>query len=116
MAEKAELLAGTLDLLILRAVSLSFSDGVHGCGIVRRIAQMSDGALTIGQGALYPALGRLEQQGWLRSWWGKSTSHRRAKYYALTTAGQTKLEEKTQSWHGIVSVMANALRFSAWEL
>ena len=116
MAEQVELLAGTLDLLILSAVSLSYSEGVHGCGLVRRIAQISDGALRIGQGALYPALGRLEQQGWLRSWWGTSTRNRRAKYYALTAEGQTKLEERRQSWHRIASTMARTLQFSAWEL
>src|ERR1700730_5872 len=99
MAEKTELLRGTLDLLILKAVYLSLpSKGVHGYGILGRIAQITGGALTIGQGALYPALGRLEQRGLLRSWWGTSTNHRRAKYYGFTADSHTRASGENQEW------------------
>ncbi|HUJ22160.1 MAG TPA: PadR family transcriptional regulator [Bryobacteraceae bacterium] len=106
MAHQAELLPGTLDLLILKAVSLG---ALHGYGVLLRIGQISGGALTIEQGALYPALYRLEARGLLASEWGNSENNRRAKYYRLTAAGRRRLREETESWNRLVSAMASAL-------
>jgi len=103
----AELLPGTLDMLILKAVSLRPE---HGYGVLLRIQQISEGALSIEQGALYPALCRLEHRGLLASEWGTSENHRRAKYYTLTPAGRKKLAQETESWKRLVSAMAAALR------
>ena len=107
MRTKAELLPGTLDLLILKAVSLSPQ---HGYGVLLRIEQITGGALTIEQGALYPALYRLEQQGVLASEWGTSDSNRRAKYYRLTASGRKRLGEETAGWNRLVAAMAAALK------
>jgi PadR family transcriptional regulator, regulatory protein PadR len=107
MAEQAELLPGTLDLLILKAVSLSSE---HGYGILLRIEQITGGALTIEQGALYPALARLEHQGLLTAEWGTSDNNRRAKFYSLTAAGRKRLKEETQRWNRIALAMTTALR------
>ncbi len=108
MAEKqAELLPGTLDLLILKAVSLSSE---HGYGILLRIEQITGGALTIEQGALYPALARLEHQGLLAAEWGTSDNNRRAKFYSLTAAGRKRLKEETQRWNRLALAMTTALR------
>ena len=106
MADQAELLPGTLDLLILKAVSLG---ELHGYGVLLRIGQISGGALTIEQGALYPALYRLEVQGLLESEWGISENNRRAKYYRLTPAGRKRLREETASWNRLVSAITAAL-------
>jgi transcriptional regulator len=106
MAEPAELLPGTLDLLILKAVSLG---KLHGYGVLLRIEQISGGALQIQQGALYPALYRLEHRGLIKSEWGVSENNRRAKYYRLTNAGRRGLGEETASWNRVVEVMALAL-------
>ena len=103
----ATLLPGTLDLLILKAVSLG---EVHGYGVLLRIEQISGGALQIQQGALYPALYRLEQQGLLRAEWGTSENNRRARFYRLTPAGRRRLGEETASWERLSEVMALALR------
>jgi len=113
MHDQAELLPGTLDLLILKAVSLG---ELHGYGILLRIGQISGGALTIEQGALYPALYRLEVQGLLESEWGVSENNRRAKYYRLTPAGRKRLREETESWNRLVSAVAAALRAKAQEV
>src|SRR5436189_5492294 len=94
MAQQAELLPGTLDLLILKAVSLG---ALHGYGVLLRIGQISSGALTIEQGALYPALYRLEARRLLRSEWGVSENNRRAKYYPLAAAGRKRLRTETGS-------------------
>lgn len=107
MAEQAELLPGTLDLLILKAVSLAPE---HGYGVLLRIEQITGGALTIEQGALYPALYRLEHQGLLETEWGTSDNNRRAKYYSLTAAGRRRLKEETQRWNRIALAMTTALR------
>jgi PadR family transcriptional regulator len=107
MKTKAELLPGTLDLLILKAVSLSPQ---HGYGVLLRIEQITGGALTIEQGALYPALYRLERQGVLASEWGTSDSNRRAKYYRLTASGRKRLGEETAGWNRLVAAMAAALK------
>ncbi len=98
MSNQAQLLPGTLDLLILRAVSLG---PLHGYGILLRIGQISDNALLIEQGALYPGLFRLVRQSLLKSSWGASENNRRAKFYALTPAGRKRLCEETASlnWH-----------------
>ena len=107
MAEHAELLPGTLDLLILKAVSLGPQ---HGYGVLLRIEQITGGALTIEQGALYPALYRLEHQGLLDTEWGTSDNNRKAKYYSLTTAGRRRLKEETQRWNRTALAMTTALR------
>jgi transcriptional regulator len=107
MADQADLLPGTLDLLILKAVSLG---ALHGYGVLLRIGQITHGALLVEQGALYPALYRLEHQGLLDSEWGTSDNNRRAKYYALTTAGRRRLREETDSWNRLVGAMSMALK------
>ncbi len=106
MAAQAELLPGTLDLLILKAVSLG---SLHGYGILLRIEQISRGALLIEQGALYPALFRLLRQGLLKASWGTSDNNRRAKYYELTTAGRKRLREERDGWNRLVTAMGSAL-------
>jgi len=102
----AELLPGTLDLLILKAVSLG---NVHGYGVLLRIQQVSDGALEIQQGALYPALYRLEHRGLIGSEWGRSDNNRRAKFYHLTPAGREHLGEEEAGWNRLVEAMALVL-------
>lgn len=106
MPERADLLPGTLDLLILKAVSLGPQ---HGYGILLRIEQISKGALSIEQGALYPALYRLERRGLLKTEWGVSENHRKAKFYQLTPAGAKCLDEETVGWNRLVSAMRLAL-------
>ncbi|HZF07959.1 MAG TPA: PadR family transcriptional regulator [Thermoanaerobaculia bacterium] len=106
MTKTAELLPGTLDLLILKAVSLQ---PLHGYGVLLRIGQISGDALEIPQGSLYPALYRLEHQGLIVAEWGQSENNRRAKYYTLTVAGQRRLDEETASWNRLASAMAAAL-------
>jgi len=106
MANQAELLPGTLDLLILKAVSLG---SLHGYGVLLRIQQISGGALLIEQGALYPALFRLVRQGLLKATWGTSDNNRRAKYYELTTAGRKRLRAEEDDWNRLVTAMASAL-------
>src|ERR1700758_2333852 len=106
MPETAGLLPGTLDLLILKAVSLG---PLHGYGVLLRIEQISGGALQIEQGALYPALYRLEHQGLIAGEWGTSDNNRRAKYYQLTTAGRKRLREQTAGWERLVNAMTAAL-------
>ena len=106
MAEQAQLLPGTLDLLILKAVSLG---PLHGYGVLLRIGQISREALTIEQGALYPALFRLVRQGLLKASWGTSENNRRAKFYELTAAGRKRLQEETDGWNRLVTAIASAL-------
>lgn len=106
MTPAAELLPGTLDLLILKAVSLG---SLHGYGILLRIEQISHGALLIEQGALYPALFRLVRQGLLKASWGTSDNNRRAKYYELTSAGRKRLREEEDGWNRLVAAMGAAL-------
>jgi transcriptional regulator len=102
----AELLPGTLDLLILKAVSLGPQ---HGYGVLLRIEQISDGGFRIDQGALYPALYRLERQGLLDTEWGTSENNRRAKYYSLTAAGRKRLRAETDGWQRLTAAMDAAL-------
>jgi transcriptional regulator len=101
-----ELLPGTLDLLILKAVSLG---QMHGYGILVRIGQISGNALNIEQGALYPALYRLETKGFLAAEWGVSDNNRRAKFYSLTAGGQKRLREETAGWERFAAAMTEAL-------
>jgi transcriptional regulator len=109
----AALLPGTLDLLILKAVSLG---PLHGYGVLLRIGQISGGALNIEQGALYPALYRLELQGLLDTEWGTSENNRRAKFYTLTVAGRKRLREETAGWQKLVDAMTAALTARSTEL
>jgi PadR family transcriptional regulator PadR len=113
MPDQADLLPGTLDLLILKAVSLG---GVHGYGVLLRIEQISDGALAIQQGALYPALYRLEHQGLIASEWGTSDNNRRAKFYRLTRAGRKRLGEEAAGWRRLVAAMTAALAATPQEI
>ena len=106
MTSQTELLPGTLDLLILKAVSLGH---VHGYGVLLRIQQISGGALEIQQGALYPALYRLEHQGLIESEWGRSENNRRAKFYRLTAAGRTRFGEEKDGWSRLAAAMSRAL-------
>jgi PadR family transcriptional regulator PadR len=92
---KAELLQGTLDLLILKSLSLG---PLHGYGIIQRIRQLSGEMLTVEQGSLYPALYRIEQRGWVGSKWGTNETGRKAKFYTLTKAGRRQLSEEEKSW------------------
>jgi PadR family transcriptional regulator, regulatory protein PadR len=103
---QAQLLPGTLDLLILKAVSLG---PLHGYGILLRIEQISRRALLIEQGALYPALFRLVRQGLLKASWGTSDNNRRAKFYELTAAGRKRLREEADGWNRLVAAIASAL-------
>ena len=106
MDKNADLLPGTLDLLILKAVSLK---PLHGYGVLVRIGQISGDALEIPQGSLYPALYRLEHQGLIAAEWGVSENNRRAKYYTLTSGGRRRLREETAGWNRLVAAMTAAL-------
>jgi len=106
MPERASVLPGTLDLLILKALSLGAQ---HGYGVLLRVEQITGQALLIEQGALYPALYRLEHQGAIESEWGVSDNNRRAKFYQLTAVGRKQLREETAIWERMVSVMGVAL-------
>jgi PadR family transcriptional regulator, regulatory protein PadR len=104
--KQTELMQGTLDLLILKAVSLG---PLHGYGVLLRIQQISGEELVIQQGSLYPALYRLEHQGAIASEWGESENNRRAKYYRLTTAGRKRLESETEKWNRMAGIIAGVL-------
>jgi PadR family transcriptional regulator PadR len=105
---KAEVLAGTLDLMVLK--TLDSLGPIHGYGIARRIEQVSEDLLQMNQGTLYPALLRLEQKGWISSKWGVSENNRRAKFYSLTKAGRRQLNTETESWERISAVIARLLQ------
>lgn len=113
MDKRMDLLQGTLDLLILKAVSLG---PLHGYGVLLRIQQISKDRLEIQQGSLYPALYRLEQQGWIASEWGESENKRRAKYYRLTTAGKRKLQSESEKWNQMADVIAGILQTTPEEV
>ena len=106
MGKQLDLLQGTLDMLILKAVSLG---PLHGYGILLRIQQISKDRLEIQQGSLYPALYRLEHQGWISSEWGESENKRKAKYYRLTAAGKRRLQTETENWNRMADVIAGIL-------
>ena len=101
--QKADLLQGTLDLLTLKALSLG---PLHGYGVIQRIRQMSDEMLNIEQGALYPALYRIEQKGWVSSEWGTTETGRQAKFYTLTKAGRKQLAVEEASWDRLALAIA----------
>ena len=107
MANRTELLQGTLDLLILKTLRLG---ELHGWGISKRVRAISNDVLQINQGSLYPALYRLEQQGWIASSWGDSENNRRAKFYRITKSGHKQLAEETASWKRISTAVARVLQ------
>ena len=104
---KSDLLQGTLDMLILKTLAL---ESMHGWGISQRIHQVSQDVLCINQGSLYPALYRLEQQGWITSEWGSSENNRQAKFYSLTKAGRKQLAEERENWERLSSAVARVLQ------
>ncbi len=110
MSEKrADLLRGTLDLLILKAVSLQ---PLHGVGISQRITQITKGAFQVSFGSLFPSLHRMEEKGWIEAEWRSSDNNRRAKYYRLTQAGRAQLKAEEQQWNQLVKIMAAAVQSS----
>lgn len=104
---KTDLLQGTLDMLVLKALALG---PLHGLGVSNRIAQITQGTFQVKPGSLFPALHRMEAAGWLKSAWGESENNRRAKYYRLTKAGQRQLQTETESWERIALAIAQALQ------
>jgi len=113
MDKQMELQQGTLDMLILKAVSLG---PLHGYGVLLRIQQISKDRLEIQQGSLYPALYRLEHQGWITSEWGESENKRKAKYYRLTAAGKRKLQTEAEKWNRMADVIAGILQSTPEEV
>jgi transcriptional regulator len=113
VAKQVDLLQGTLDMLILKAVSLG---PLHGYGVLLRIQQISREQLEIQQGSLYPALYRLEHQGLISSKWGESDNNRKAKFYSLTAAGRRQLHSETEKWNHMSSLIASILRTTPEEL
>jgi transcriptional regulator len=113
VGKQIDLLQGTLDMLILKAVSLG---PLHGYGVLLRIQQISGEQLEIQQGSLYPALYRLEHRGWITSEWGESDNKRKAKFYSLTAAGRRKLHAETEKWKRMASLIANILRTTSEEI
>jgi len=107
--ERTTLLQGTLDLLILRSL---VTGEMHGLGISRRIEQLTGGTFVVKPGSLFPALHRMEDEGWISSFWGDSENNRRAKYYRLTKAGQKQLQAETKRWGRISGAIAQALEAS----
>src|SRR5262245_52115029 len=107
MSGRKSLLQGTLDLLILKALS---TGELHGLGVSRRIEQMTEGTFSVQAGSLFPALHRLEEAGWLEAVWQPSENNRRAKYYALTKAGKKQLTEETTEWNHIALAIERALK------
>jgi len=103
---KAEILRGTLDMLILKALSLN---AMHGLGVSRRLEQITDGAFQVKPGSLFPALHRLEQEGWIEGEWSESENKRKAKFYRLTRAGRERLNEEQQSWSRLVLAITRIL-------
>ena len=113
MPKTAEILPGTLDMLILKAVSLQ---PLHGYGVLLRIRQISGDALDIPQGSLYPALYRLEHHGLIAAEWGQSDNNRRAKYYTLTAAGKKRLREEAAGWNRLSNAIASVLNATPEEI
>ena len=106
---RSDLLQGTLDLLILKTLAL---EPMHGWGITQRIQQFSEGVLQVNQGSLYPALVRLEQQGWIAAEWGTSDNNRQAKYYSLTKTGRKQLKEENDNWKRLSTAIEQVLQAS----
>jgi PadR family transcriptional regulator PadR len=113
VGKQIDLLQGTLDMLILKAVSLG---PLHGYGVLLRIQQISDEQLEIQQGSLYPALYRLEHQGWIVSEWGESDNKRKAKFYSLSAAGRRQLRSETEKWKRMASLITSILRTTPEEI
>jgi len=109
MGKPTDLVQGTLDLLILKTIAL---EPMHGWGIAQRIRQVSKEVLQVNQGALYPALHRLEQNGWIKAKWGESENNRRAKYYSLTSAGRKYLEQEETNWKRLSTAIGLVLEMS----
>ncbi len=107
MTDKADVLQGTLDLLVLK--TLDTMGPMHGWGIARRLEQVSDHVLSMNQGTLYPALLRLDQRGWITSKWGLSENNRRAKFYSLTARGRKQIVAETETWRKMVAIMSQVL-------
>lgn len=105
-SSKTDLLQGTLDVLILKTLAL---EAMHGWGISQRIQQISDGVLSVTQGSLYPALHRLERQGWIASRWDASENNRQAKFYELTKRGHKRLADETENWERFAAAMGRVL-------
>jgi len=110
LGKQIDLLQGTLDMLILKAVSLG---PLHGYGVLLRIQQISGGQLEIQQGSLYPALYRLEHQGWISSEWGESENNRKAKFYQLTGAGKKQLRAESEKWNRMAGLIGSILSIKA---
>ncbi len=106
-SKNTNLLQGTLDLLVLKALGM---EELHGLGISRRIEQITRGTFQVKPGSLFPALHRMEEAGWLSSSWGESENNRRAKFYRLTKTGRSQLEVETEQWGKVALAMTNALR------
>jgi PadR family transcriptional regulator PadR len=107
MSKPTDLVQGTLDLLILNVIA---SGPMHGWAIAQRIKQMSQDVLQVGQGSLYPALHKLEQQGWIEAEWGESENNRRAKYYSLTRAGRKAMAQETAQWERLSAAISLVVR------
>jgi PadR family transcriptional regulator len=110
MGDKADILQGTLDLMVLQ--TLEAMGTLHGYGIARRIEQVSEDVLQLNQGTIYASLLRLQQRRWISASWGTSDNNRKAKYYAITRAGRKQLAEQTQNWERIAGVMGRLLRLA----
>jgi transcriptional regulator len=108
---KSDVLQGTLDLMVLQ--TLHTLGPLHGYGIARRIEQMSEGALYLNQGTIYPALLRLQQRGWIAAEWGASDNNRKAKFYSITRRGRRQLDSETENWERVSAVVARVLRKAA---
>jgi PadR family transcriptional regulator, regulatory protein PadR len=106
-SRQTNLLQGTLDLLILKALG---TGELHGLGVSRRIEQITRGTFVVKPGSLFPALHRMEEAGWLNSFWGESENNRRAKFYSLTKAGSSQLEHETEEWTRVATAMTHALK------
>lgn len=109
MSRPTDLIQGTLDLLILKVIAL---EPMHGWAIAQRIRQISDEVLQVGQGSLYPALHKLEQQGWIEAEWGESENNRRAKYYTLTKEGRRALKQEAAQWERLSSAISGIVRLA----
>jgi transcriptional regulator len=107
VSKPTDLVQGTLDLLILRVIAL---EPMHGWAVAQRIRQMSNDELRVGQGSLYPALHKLEQQGWIEAEWGESENNRRAKFYSLTRAGRKALETESAQWERLSAAISLVVR------
>lgn len=107
--QRAELLRGTLDLLVLKAISL---EPLHGVAISRRITQITKGAFRVSFGSLFPSLHRMEEKGWVEAGWRTSENNRRAKYYRLTSAGRSQLKAEERQWNQVVKIMTAAVQSS----